>query len=745
MNGTPTECQPIKDTLDSLKEERLDLQGTSRADVGEVLWRQAQARIAELNREIAAVQMQLTSCLAQASRPPITGIDIITGVETTQAIQFFRPAVQINRPAEICGVRRNLQPENDIPLIAGKAVIIRVYVDPQGTGISNLSGVLETRAAGNSAWHLPLTPLNAPIPARASIDRRIADHTLNFRIPPARCQGFLETRVTVFDAAHPGETGFTSRPVNRILQFRNIAPLEIRLVRIRYQNAARNLDLPAPTLEDFWRTAEFMLKTYPIPGIEIVRDSEALYDGDFTDISPSGNVPGSGNWGTTGSLYHILNPLVIAEGFHPCVKYLALVPGLANQSRNSGWAVGRTAIANVFAGPTLAQEIGHLCGRAHAPCGFPPGPDPCYPVYGSFPSASIGEIGFDPVTSDVFDPASVRDFMSYCGSVWVSPYTYEALMGCCVGSGSSGGAVEIEPAEILPVPRELLHLAFTVYRDGIVALRLPGFHLAGLPPVVSGESTPYFVELHDKEGRILKAKRINNQDKHTSLDDAYVDFTVALPWHEAAETVVFKRENEVLKSVAIENATPVVKLDAPFGDKPMTGPQAISWSVESPNESLIFIVRYSNDEGRTWHAVATGITVKEWKLDFDKLPGGDKCVIQVLASAGFRTGKATSEPFAVARKPYKPSIISPSNEATFVEGNSVRFFGFAHSPEGSAKPAALDWSSNRDGFLDSGAEAVVHTLSVGRHRITLTTNDGCGDEASACINITVRPREAVRT
>ncbi len=289
--------------------------------------------------------------------------------------------------------------------------------------------------------------------------------------------------------------------------------------------------------------------------------------------------------------------------------------------------------------------------------------------------------------------------------------------------------------------QQLLYLGFRKYRDDVIVVTSPSFHLEGYEPTISSQPTPYFVELHDQEGHILTAKRLGLEDFHTSLDDASLDFLVALPWRAEAAKIVFKREDQILHSVEIEGITPEVQLNAPFGDRMMAGQEAISWNVRDRDEPMTYIIRYSSDGGQTWHAVATGISVNEWTLDFDNLPGGDRCVIQVLASAGFRTGKATSEPFAVASKPRKPTIISPSNGAIVIEGDSVHLFVFVQSPEGSVVTEELTWSSSINGFLGSGPEVVIHTLSVGHHRVTLSTGDGCGDEASTCINLTVQARE----
>ncbi len=98
----------------------------------------------------------------------------------------------------------------------------------------------------------------------------------------------------------------------RTLSFVETATLKIRLVRIHYKNAARAMDIAAPTTADFWTTAQYTLKTYPIPGIDVVRDTVELYDGDFTSFFASA---GPGAQGTTGTIFDILTNLRNAESF----------------------------------------------------------------------------------------------------------------------------------------------------------------------------------------------------------------------------------------------------------------------------------------------------------------------------------------------------------------------------------------------------------------------------------------------
>lgn len=70
---------------------------------------------------------------------------------------------------------------------------------------------------------------------------------------------------------------------------------------------------------------------------------------------------------------------------------------------------------------TLIHELGHMHGRAHAPCGI--SGDKNYP----YSNALIGTWGYDATTDTLVDPATSKDFMSYCDPAWVSDYTWKAL------------------------------------------------------------------------------------------------------------------------------------------------------------------------------------------------------------------------------------------------------------------------------------------------------------------------------
>ena len=682
---------------------------------------------------------ELQHAISIACRPPPPPPNVsITGVEQTQATQFFKSLLSPcpDRPGQAPCV------DNDIPLVAGKATVFRVYTNVLAhptVPITALTGVLEARPAGSTGLPVGLTPYNGPQPPRlqSQISRKNVNDALNFRLPAAMCHGQVEARLNVYDALHPGESGYTSQSFLRTLSFVETATLKIRLVRIHYKNAARAMDIPAPTTADFWTTAQYTLKTYPIPGIDVVRDTVELYDGDFTSFFASA---GPGAQGTTGTIFDILTNLRNAESFPGDVHYLAIIPGFpANHTGASGWAISRRQIVEVLNGPAMAQEIGHDSGFPHHAPGCGAGdPDPNYPVYDSYPSASIGEFGFDVIDSVVFDPAVTEDFMSYCPNPWVSPYVYLGLLNTFQSAARLAG-------NSAPRNQDLLTAAFSVSSNGKVSSFQPGFPGAAPASPANGEATPYAIELHDKNGNPLVRERLRLTTPYQSLDDAQLDFSVAVPWRSEGRSLVIKRDDQVMSTHPIGSSAPTVEIKPLLSGPGRSERISVSWAASGAGRGKWrYALRYSNDNAQTWFVLAANLTRTKHTVDLDQLPGGDHCVLQVLCVADMRAGVAMSEPFRVPLKPNTVEILTPHNGDVFEPGQPVPLFGFTHSSVGSSDPDGLNWSSSIDGFLGSGAQVVAHALTPGRHGITLSGEDGLGGEISTSIYVKVlRPSTPV--
>jgi hypothetical protein len=406
-----------------------------------------------------------------------------------------------------------------------------------------------------------------------------------------------------------------------------------------------------------------------------------------------------------------------------------------------GGGDGRVAAGFVGDGPTAAQEIGHAFGRRHAPCGNPGNVDANYPTYDSLPMGSIGEYGIDD-RGNVQDPSTVTDFMGYCGPNWVSPYTYEGLRTRFPAVPASPRLRNTQPEESRR-PEQHLFLNFKIYRNRRVR-HFPSFHYESQPISEPGDWTPYVVELRDQHDYVLQALRITQNDMHRNLDDASLDFFKPIPFPESTARVVFVcdeggcNEKELL-TIDVPADPPKVKIVAPAGRRALSGKVRVAWEAPSVEEELHYLLRYSNDGGKTWRAVTSRLHEKEYEVDLDNLAGGQACLFQVLATSGIRTGCSLSETFEVPERPRFVSIAVPEGKTTIKSGEAAILVGEAFSSHhGSVPPSELEWHSDIDGPLGHGHVLDLSRLSVGKHTISLRGPDGAGGVCSATTAVEVR-------
>ena len=675
----------------------------------------------------------------------------IVGVEQTQATQYF----------SINGQGSGYAPDNSVPLIAQRALILRVYVNnrrgPQSTVMHVTGQVIVDRlhTFGPETRVATLSPINGPIVARssASIDRGNPNHTLNFRLKSVQCQGHLRFRVTVREQTAVLTQGASlasehstsaSSPIARSIEslapdstiaspegpsptmvvhgrFEQVPTFRVRAVLIHYTGGG--MDIPAPSGLDFAKTLDYVLGTYPIGRREFSDCVEVEYDGDLS-------APGAGCGGWE-ALVNLLLDMEAASDDNAI--YVALVPPGASNSNILGCGNTAVAAAKVGDGAILAQEMGHAFSRKHAPGA--PGADPDFPTYDSYPAASIGEFGFDTRTSEVYDPAQSFDFMSYRPNKWISPYTYMALRDAMVERFGNASMAMVRLTA--GARRDTLFLNFRVNRDGTVHV-FPGFHLLS---VVQPSRRDYLSELScellDQSGTVLTYQRCRLTEKHQDRDGPHVVFHEAIPWIEQAAAIRFLRNREVLHVHEIEETAPKVEIRSPkiqCNDKAMT----LEWIGHHVENELTYMIRYSNDGGATWQVVAANLRDAACQVRLRLMSGGDRCLLQVVASSGIRTSVAQTEPFASPLKLRTAFILSPERKTEVPVGGQVVLRGGAFSPDfGLGDMEDVVWNSNLDGLLGRGFELVADNLSSGFHTITLTVPDGVGGVATASVSLRV--------
>lgn len=759
MSEADDPCEPFRELRDSLYEQADQLEDSLSTLPPDFKTDVFRAEIKRLRAEAHQEHLLYQACLAanQPKTPPRAHSNLgIVGVEKTQATQFFLfngrgCATETNSATGTVTHETN----NSVPMVAGKTTVLRVYVNCQTLAkfpaIASVTGTVSI--APLNVFGVPdppiatFQPFNGPIPPNpsSSINRSIANHTLNFRIPGPYCAGDVAFIVTVFDPAHPGDPAYASNPFTLNSSFEIVPDLQIHGVLINYTGPAwpgpGNANLDAPTGLDLVSTLDFVYRTYPVANINYTGCTTQTFSGNLMTGGPG---CGSG-WS---DLMDLLWNLRVASNTNDI--YVALLPaqtptatviGCGGNGRAAGYVgngIGREGV-------TFAQEIAHAFMRKHAPCGGPKNVDPDFPTYDMFPAGSIGEFGFDSVNARVFDPTFARDYMTYCGPSWTSPYTYVALKTAITTTFTSPDG---NRPSVRDFSREFLHLHVRVHREGSVELR-SAFHLYGPPPSCGliGRKTFYACDLLDDEGNVIGSYPLHDDCPYHCDDDypAHVEFRESIPWHHSVSSIRFLRKGKTIHTLRVEDKAPTVRMLPPDISERSPEIVRLSWIVEPTEGEAKATVRYSADGGRSWRAVAANVTEPQVVINRSLLPGGEECMFQVAVSAGIRTALDHASVPAVPRRPRAAHIISPRPGEVFAQRDSIRLLGGAFSPDtGAAAPGEITWTSNRDGPLGTGPELILSDLSVGQHRISLSAFDGLGDEASTSIFITIRSRTPCR-
>ncbi len=644
----------------------------------------------------------------------------IEGLEATQATQFYKSFRHLD-PA-------TAEPDNSVPLVAGKPLAIRVYPGMANPGSKDhtpmVDGELLFCPAGTGDRWIEARRFPGSVPARPaeSIDRKNPEHTLNFWIPGRFTRDALRIRARVWvDLPESGR--LFSEWLETIFFFVETRPFRLSAYGIRYKRG--EVEIPAPSPAEVLNTLAYVRKTYPISRIEILNYDTIDFDGDLTDMSEGGCGRG---WNT---LLLLLQRLRLASGTTD-PHYAFLPAGIPNSGVGGcGCSLGIGA-SYVGDGGTLAQELGHIFGRRHTPGKGIGETDPAYPAYGRYSNSSIGEYGFDVTTGKVFSPASSNDFMSAGGNFWVSPYTYRGLLPLFVAAEVKNPGAE----KATRGPGEDLYLYLDFSRRGDHRIELHGgMILHGFPLSASGRESSSLLELWDVENQVLHSQEIRLPPGLGEFDEEELHFLESIPLHPAARKLVIRccpqHDPSIFEipreTLGVEIVSPVLESSGEV----LHGILNLRWNVVGGDaDRLAFFLRFTCDGGRTWKPVNVGLEWRHCQVDLDRLPGGDACKFQVIASTILQTATAETAEFRVERKPRRAMVAGPGT-VQHLRGTPVELIGTAHSPDGFAGDDELVWSSNLQGYLGKGSYLIAENLAPGEHEITLAAPDGLGSRTSA--------------
>jgi hypothetical protein len=691
----------------------------------------------------------------------------VQGMEITQAVQHYRADQHLTDPAD-------RGPDNSLRLVTAKTAWVRTYLrsgqDPafDNGQLAGVNGTLRVERRVGGVWGTiaNLAPQNGPITAEDSFASYAAERgninmTLNFVVPANLMSGLLRFTVDVRGpfAPCPGHVASRSTQADVNLQ----QTLNAAFITIGYNgpNAARtgNIVLAAPSLATCQAETSWAMTTYPVSGAPNVRAAGTFVTN--TPIDDPRSCPGccSPNWGPLLTQVAALVALdQAANPGTPWVYYGLIASGIpVNVPGCSGGATGGVAGQPV----TYAHEIGHQLGLPHARCGNAGNGNPNYPVYepydlpvdppntANWTMASVGEFGLDINNGAIADPATFEDFMSYCFPRWISKFTYDFLTNINVlspvvvpsGAGAATRVIEdLSPGfetDALRIAPFIL-LMGTIGVDGALDVgsvaRIDTRYLRG-----DGRQTGYVAQHLDASGRVLAEDVLYaygseggcgghpppKKDCHCDDDDSDpkpAPFKAMLRDTAPGACLRIVMRDEVLWERKGSDKPP--QLGGVKAALAKTGDLTLSWKADAASKEPVEVwVRWSNDDGKTWHALTVGLRGGSATIPAEQLPSGS-VRFELLAHDGFHTARATTEAVVLAPRPPAVTVLYPADGARVFADRLMHLWGTATSHAGA--PIA---SEAHEWFIDDkpvgrGHDLWVDNPGAGRHTLRLVVREG---------------------
>jgi len=268
------------------------------------------------------------------------------------------------------------------------------------------------------------------------------------------------------------------------------------------------------------------------------------------------------------------------------------------------------------------------------------------------------------------------------------------------------------------------------------------------PDITLPEPGPYAIVLYGSGGDELARYPFTPHDmdmgpapeETEEVQVAYIGETI--PYQEGIAMLTIEGPGGVvLYEVQAGLTPPVVQVISPNGGEWLADGDVIVswWANDDDSDPLTFNVEYSPDYGASWEPVALFLTGTEVTLDQFNLPESEVGLFRVTASDGIHSASDTSDAvFAIPNHVPSGEITSPAFESTVALNQTVPFEAQVYDIDlGMLDGDSLQWFSDRDGPLGSGATLSTAGLSEGLHEISLFANDGWAETFIDQVVVTV--------
>lgn len=691
--------------------------------------------------------------------------------------------------------------DNDVPLVAGKETYVRVF--PR-LDAGDPSRVVEARLYGSRGGvdlpGSPLLPENYPVPVFTDEPLRYRGN-LNwnwlFKLPASwtkveagsipRQDANLTLRVVLDPRGLSGDTTPANNELADDFVFTAKAPICMTLVSVL-------TSAPYQATYDISTGLTVEMAERMLPTVRILKDAtwmqlkETQYctkDGKFGPYC-------EGPYELDDDASDLLTLMVELDSLQddPTIcgdtNARTLFGGIVHQDSNwdaAGIArlgtdvfLSKVPVYGSWSGPfnresrlatTLAHETAHDLNRMHIDCGDPARPDANYPYDpcvlddGELDAAGT-HWGFDEQYWEVIDPSDNADFLSYARDRWISDYTWKGIFNttdpASVASqlqnpfaAADSHAVTLASGQMNPASGwgRLIHVVNYPTAEASAGL-LEKWAATEAPVWGAQASTPYHLRLLDGGGQVLDDREIELSE----LDDVEAQtlpFLATFPTpNEPVAKLQLMSGQTLLYELIPSSQPPVISILSPAGNETVDRAIILEWMAQDANvnDQLHFSVQYSPDQGASWDSlvanrrIAPENGVYRLKLDLSGQSGsnGATALLRLLASDGYNTALATSEPFQVEKRAPLALITAPQAGQWLPAGQTLRLRGSAHDPEdGELEGNALDWTGT--GIAGSGQTLDVEGLAPGVYSATLLAEDSDGQLGMAQVDFNIAPLE----
>jgi hypothetical protein len=399
-----------------------------------------------------------------------------------------------------------------VPLVAGRAGFLRVFV--KATQANSAAPAVRVRFYQNGTLVDTRTLSAGSTSVPTSIAEGVLASSWNLQVAGSRIQPGLSILADVDPTDAVAETSETdnSFPANGTalaLDVRTVSTFNVMFVPVLQTANGRQGDVTTANTDSYM---EFALRVFPLATYNVMVHAPFSYP----NVSSSNDA----TWTT---LINELAAQRLVEGstrvWYGVIKTAADLAGGSGQALDIGSSVSigvdwpqPKGSTTTWRSLTFAHEYGHNLGRRHVDCGRPGGPDLSYP----YATTSIGQYGYDLTRSQLLAPASYVDLMSYCQELWISDYTYKAVLDYRA----------LHPQSISAASQRGLLVWGRIRPEGVVLE--PSFEIDA-PPSLPSRTGPYSVQATDATGRELFNLSFEGDALDHMPDERVFAFVVPLP------------------------------------------------------------------------------------------------------------------------------------------------------------------------------------------------------------------------